>query len=105
MVSSVKEAPLCFILHRCSKHYQEYFGDKHMVQETALANIPQQAMKLESTEREEKVKKTITKFKGNDRLPGDWFMVGGDADAELLSTLFVLVGRRESFRKASVMQW
>lgn len=77
-----------------------------MVQETALANIPQQAMKLELDDppTKEEVKKAIIMIKGSDKLPSDWFIVGEDADAELLSTLFVLVGRRESFRKASVMQ-
>lgn len=77
-----------------------------MVQETALANIPQQAMKLELDDppTEEEVKKAIIMIKGSDKLPSDWFIVGEDADTELLSTLFVLVGRRESFRKAFVMQ-
>lgn len=31
-------------LHRRAKHYQDYFGEKRIVQVTALANIPQQAM-------------------------------------------------------------
>lgn len=39
-----KQTKMAWFLHRWAKHYQDYFGEKRIVQVTALANIPQQAM-------------------------------------------------------------
>lgn len=78
-----KQTKMAWFLHRWAKHYQDYFGEKRIVQATALANIPQQAMQLELADppTEEEVMKC-------GEVPV--FIAGRDADAELLSALFVL---------------
>lgn len=85
------------IMHHWAEHYEDLFGDKHLVQEDALASIPQQIVMLQPpmTHQQRKKFKAIAKLKrgkasGIDVLPAEVFMTEGDAAAGQLSCLFAL---------------